>query len=94
MIQTADNPLNIVDAYNAACDENRKLLAENQELRLQLENASVARDALLSVFLGNAEISKNIGFVPDFIIKVNKRTLPSLNGEEGDKKHGIYIICE
>ena len=94
--QTADNPLNIVDAYNAACDENRQLLQKLQELECELKNARVACDALVAVFLARGEVIKKPEIVPEYIVKVDKNILPSFidGGKLGDKKHDIYIICE
>ena len=94
--ETADNPLNIVDAYNRACDENRKLLSELQELKDEMRNTRICIDALVAVFLGHGEVHKAPSFVPEYVVKVDKNILPTLNEEEGTeiKKHDIYIICE
>ena len=94
--ETADNPLNIVDAYNRACDENRKLLSELQELKAELMNTRVCLEALVSVLLGHGEVFKAPSLVPDYTVKIDKKMIPSLIGEEGTeiKKHDIYIICE
>ena len=94
--EMADNPLNIVDAYNRACDENRKLLSELQELKAELMNTRVCLEALVSVLVGRGEVHKAPSFVPEYVVKVDKNILPTLSEEEGTeiKKHDIYIICE
>ena len=94
--ETADNPLNIVDAYNRACDENRKLLSELQELKAELMNTRVCLEALVLVLVGRGEVHKAPSFVPEYVVKVDKNILPTLSEEEGTeiKKHDIYIICE
>lgn len=94
--ETADNPLNIVDAYNRACDENRELLSELQELKAELMNTRVCLEALVLVLLGHGEVHKAPSFVPEYVVKIDKNVLPTLKEEEGTeiKKHDIYIICE
>ena len=95
-VQAADNPRNIVDAYNKACDENRKLLAELQGLKDEIRKTRICVDALVAVFLGHGEVHKAPSLMPEYIVKVDKNILPTLREEEGTeiKKHDIYIICE